>query len=138
MRFLSELWAHRRDLGGLWWRGIAAVGMPKQRFHSLPGWQQRAGKVALGGVIAFLLSVFVNVLEHAFGSGSTGAIVRFDTSAYLAFAILAALLIPEWKALPSLPLRLVLPGAVVVAGIGGVVAALATHDTKNGVIVSLG
>ena len=106
MRFLSELWSHRRDLGALWWRGLGKLGLSQARFHALPGWQQRAAKVALGGVIAFLISVLVGVLERSFGQGASGSIVSFDSSAYIAFGVVALLVVPEWKALPALPLPL--------------------------------
>ena len=65
---LRATWEHRRDLGGLWWRFLAKLGLSKDRFHAWKPWQQRAGKVALAGVLAFLLSMFVNTLEHFFGS----------------------------------------------------------------------
>ena len=65
---LRATWEHRRDLGGLWWRFLAKLGLSKDRFHEWKPWQQRAGKVALAGVLAFLLSMFVNTLEHFFGS----------------------------------------------------------------------
>jgi branched-chain amino acid transport system permease protein len=163
-RFLAELWGHRRDLGALWWRIVgtttrpavqiiswvlvlvtggrvdlhATTGLTRERFHALPTWQQRAGKVALGGAIAFLLSTFINVLEHSFGQSVSGSIVTFDAAAYIAFAVVAMIIVPEWRALPELPLRLALPGAVVAGAVGGIVAALATHDVKNGVICSVG
>jgi branched-chain amino acid transport system permease protein len=138
VRWLMEVWGHRRDLGGLWWRGLAKTGLTRERFHLLPRWQQRAGKVALGGAVAFLLVVLVKVLEHLFGKGASGSIVTFDASAYIAFVVVALLLVPEWKALPALPLRFVLPAAVAVAAVGGLIAALATHEIKNGIIASVG
>jgi branched-chain amino acid transport system permease protein len=138
VRYLLELWGKRRDLGPLWWRGLGAIGLSRDRFHSLPRWQQRAGKVALGGVLAFLFSVVIKVLERLFGEDTGGSILTFDRSAYIAFAIVAALLVPEWKALPALPLRLVVPGAMVVGGVAGLIAALATDNTRNGVVASLG
>jgi len=138
VRFWLELWAHRRDLGALWWRGLGKVGLSRDRFHSLPGWQQRAGKVALGGVIAFLISLLVNVLERSFGQGASGSMVRFDASAYIAFAIVALLLVPNWTALPALPLRLVLPSALVVGAAAGLIAGFATDNTRNGVLASVG
>ncbi len=118
-RVLPEAWQRRRRLGGLWWRGLGAVGLSRERFRSWPGWQQRAGRVALGGVVAFLLSILVNTLEHYFGEVSGASILTFDASAYIAFAVVALLVVPEWKALPAFPLRLVIPVALVVAGIGG-------------------
>jgi len=138
VRFLSELWANRRNVGALWWRGLGELGLPRDRFHSLPGWQQRAAKVALGGAVAFLVSVVVNTLERFFGQGASGSIVTFDRSAYIAFAVVALLLIPEWKALPVLPLKLVIPGALLVGGVAGLVTGLATDNTRNGVIASVG
>ena len=56
--------AGRRDSAGSGGAVLATFGLTRERFHALPRWQQRLGKVALGGVIAFLISIFVNVLEH--------------------------------------------------------------------------
>ena len=92
---LRGTWEHRRDLGGLWWRFLARLGLSKDRFHAWKPWQQRAGKVALAGVLAFLLSMFVNTLEHFFGS-TKGSILTFDLSAYVVFAVIALIVIPEW------------------------------------------
>jgi branched-chain amino acid transport system permease protein len=98
---LLVLWHRRREIGALWWRGLGTFGLTRERFHELPTWQQRAGKVALGGALAFLISLFINVLEASFGQGSSGAsILTFDGSAYLAFAVIALLLIPGWRELP--------------------------------------
>jgi branched-chain amino acid transport system permease protein len=132
-----EAWGRRRELGGLWWRGLGAAGLDRDRFHALPAWQQRAGKVAFGGVVAFVFSLIVNVLERFFGEGG-GSILTFDGSAYLTFAIVALLIVPEWRALPALPLRLVVPGALLVGGVVGLIVGLATHNTRNGVISSVG
>jgi branched-chain amino acid transport system permease protein len=138
MRFLAGFWANRRELGALWWRALGAAGLSKGRFHSLPRWQQRAGKVALGGAIAFLVSVLVNVLERSFGQGAAGSIVTFDASAYITFGIVVLLLVPEWRALPTLPLKLVLPGALAIGAAAGLIASFATHNTRNGVIAAVG
>ena len=60
------------EIGSAWWRGLSSIGMTPERFHGLPGWQQRLGKLAVAGVIAFLIAILVNVLEASFGStGST-------------------------------------------------------------------
>src|SRR2546422_5816389 len=138
MRFWQELWGHRRDLGGLWWRGLGAAGLSRERFHGLPPWQQRAGKVALGGLIAFLISIFINILERSFGQGVSGSIFTFDGSAYIAFGVVALLIVPDWTALPVLPLRVVLPAAALIAGLGGLITALATSSTRNGILASVG
>jgi branched-chain amino acid transport system permease protein len=138
MRSWHELWALRRDLGGLWWRALGAIGLDRARFHSLPGWQQRAGKVALGGLIALLISLLVNILERFVGQGGGSSILTFDSSAYIAFGVVALVFIPEWKALPALPLRVVVPVALVVGALAGVIAGLATDSTRNGVIASVG
>ncbi len=114
--WLRGIWEGRRDLGAVWWRGLGALGLTRARFHALPHWQQRAAKVALAGVIAFLLSLLVNVLEHFFGQTQNASILTFDASAYIAFAVVAAIVVPEWTALPMLPLRLVIPAALVIAG----------------------
>ena len=121
----------------MWWRAFGALGLSRERFHSLPRWQQRAGKVVLGGAIAFLLVLIVNVLERFFGQGG-GSILTFDSAAYLTFLIIALLVVPEWSALPALPLRLVVPGAFLVGGVVGAIVGLTTHNTRNGVIASLG
>ena len=34
-----EAWGRRRELGGLWWRGLGAAGLDRDRFHALPAWQ---------------------------------------------------------------------------------------------------
>ena len=61
---------------GLWTTAVTSAGtggaswgarLSRERFHSWPGWQRRAAKVGLAGVLAFLLSLFVNTLEHFFG-----------------------------------------------------------------------
>jgi branched-chain amino acid transport system permease protein len=135
---LTQLWNRRRELGALWWRGLGTFGLSRERFHALPGWQQRAGKVALGGAIAFLISIFVNVLENLFGNTSNVSIVSFDAAAYLAFAVVALMLVPEWHALPALPLRIVVPVSLVVAALTGLLLALVTNSIRNGVISSVG
>ncbi len=134
---IAEVWQRRRDLGALWWRGLAAVGLPRERFHALPHWQQRLGKVALGGVIAFLLVLVIKVLEHYFGEGHH-SVLTFDSSAYIAFLVVALLVVPEWTALPALPMRLVLPGALLIGALVGLIVGLATSSTRNGVISSVG
>ncbi len=137
LRLPVRMWRHRRDLPALWWRGLGAAGLSRERFHALPGWQQRAGKVALAGAIAFLVSLIVNLLAHYFGTTAT-SILTFDVSAYAAFGILALILVPEWRALPAFPLRVAIPVAFGVAAAAGVIVALATDNTRNGVITALG
>src|SRR3954464_4193971 len=127
---LQHTWAHRRDIGIVWWRALGATGLTRERFHALPRWQQRAGKVALAGVLAFLLSLLVNILEHSFGDNPNASILTFDASAYIAFAIIALLLIPNGEALPALPLRLVLPASVVTAALVGLIVGLTTSNTR--------
>ena len=51
------------EVSSAWWRFLSTFGLTPERFHRLPGWQQRLGKLAVGGVIAFLIAIFVNVLE---------------------------------------------------------------------------
>jgi branched-chain amino acid transport system permease protein len=134
---LRELWQRRRDLGGVWWRWLGKAGLSRERYHELPGWQQRLGKVVLGGVIAFLIVLVVKILEHYFGEGNH-SILTFDWSAYLGFLIVALLVVPEWSAVPALPMRLVIPGATIVAGVTGLIVGLATSNTRNGVLSSVG
>jgi branched-chain amino acid transport system permease protein len=126
------------ELGALWWRGLGAAGLSRERFRALPGWQQRAGKLALGGAIAFVLSILVNVLEHFFGNTGHVSIVTFDGSAYIAFGVVALLVVPQWNALPALPLRIAVPAALAVGGLTGLLVALVTHNVRNGVVSSLG
>jgi branched-chain amino acid transport system permease protein len=130
-------WEHRRDLGGVWWRFLGWLGLPKERFHSWKPWQRRAGKVALAGLLAFLLSLFVNVLEHFFGR-SGGSILTFDASAYIVFAVIAVIVVPEWKALPDLELRVVIPIAILVGLAVGLIIGFATSSTRNGIVAGLG
>jgi branched-chain amino acid transport system permease protein len=138
VRSLLLVWRRRRELGALWWRGLGAAGLSRERFHALPAWQQRAGKVALGGAIAFVLSIVVNVLEHFFGKTAGVSILTFDSSAYIAFGVLALLVVPQWNALPAPALRVVVPAALVVGGLTGLLVALVTHNVRNGVVASLG
>ena len=134
---LRATWEHRRDLGGLWWRFLAKLGLSKDRFHEWKPWQQRAGKVALAGVLAFLLSMFVNTLEHFFGT-TGGSILTFDLSAYVVFAVIALIVIPEWGALPDLELRVVVPMAAVAAVAAAAIVGFATDSTRNAVIAGVG
>jgi branched-chain amino acid transport system permease protein len=98
---VADLWRRRSEFGTVWWELVGRTGMTRERFHALPTWQQRAGKVALGGVIALLISVFVNALERFVGtSGLKVEILSFDPAAWLAFAVLAVLLVPSWRGLP--------------------------------------
>src|SRR5438046_2662234 len=93
MRFLIELWGHRRDLGALWWRGLGRLGLSKERFQSLPAWQRRAGKVALGGVIAFLLSIAVTFpywWNHMFTIPIFGQFPSVETAVYMVVFIMMA------------------------------------------------
>ena len=65
----ARLWHRRRatvERAVVAWP--AELGLSRERFHACARWQQRAGKVALGGVLAFLISIFVKVLEHSFGA----------------------------------------------------------------------
>jgi branched-chain amino acid transport system permease protein len=137
VRFLAALWERRRDLPALWWAALGRIGLDRVRYRSLPRWQQRALKLVLAGVFAFLLSILINVLEHYFGDTKGVAIVTFDGSAYVAFAVIAVLLVPEWKALPTLPLRVVFPIAALTGAVAGVIVAVATDDTKDGVVASI-
>ena len=89
------------EIGSAWWRGLSSIGMTPERFHGLPGWQQRLGKLAVAGVTAFLIAILVNVLEASFGStGSSSSILTFDGSAYLAFLVVGLVYVPEWSKVP--------------------------------------
>jgi len=135
----AQLWARRREAGALWWRGLGAVGLSRERFHAWPTWQQRLGKLAVAGVIAFVIAILVNVLERFFGNtGGSTEIVTFDSSAYIAFAVLALILVPDWGKLPVLPMKVVIPAALVAAALGGIAMALATDSTLNGVLTAVG
>ena len=74
--------------------------MTPERFHGLPGWQQRLGKLAVAGVTAFLIAILVNVLEASFGSTGNPSILTFDGSAYLAFLVVGLIYVPEWGKVP--------------------------------------
>ena len=63
----AALWARRRELGTLWWRGLGAAGLSRDRFHALPRWQQRLGKVALAGVAGVLYALFVTNVQFDTG-----------------------------------------------------------------------
>jgi branched-chain amino acid transport system permease protein len=131
------VWAHRRDVGAVWWRFLGRLGLPKDRYQSWKPWQRRAGKVALAAILAFLLSLFVNILEHFFGT-SGGSILTFDASAYILFAVIAVIVIPEWKALPDLELRVVIPLAILLGLVVGLVIGFATSSTRNGIVAGVG
>jgi branched-chain amino acid transport system permease protein len=134
---LRGTWEHRRDLGALWWRFLGSVGLPRERYRSWKPWQQRAAKVALAGVLAFLLSLFVNILEHFFGQNG-GSILTFDASAYIVFLVIAVIVIPEWRALPDLELRVVIPLAILLGLVVGLILGFATSSTRNGVVAGVG
>ena len=134
---VTGLWTNRRDLGRHWWRFMGIFGLSRERFHSWRPWQRRAAKVGLAGVLAFLLSLFVDTLEHFFGQ-SGGSILTFDASAYIVFLVIAVIIIPEWRALPDLELRVVIPIAILAGLAAGVIIGFATSSTRNGVIAGVG
>ena len=88
------------EIGSAWWRALSSIGMTPERFHGLPGWQQRLGKLAVGGVVAFLVAILVNVLEASFGATGNPSILTFDGSAYLAFLVIGLIYVPEWGNVP--------------------------------------
>jgi hypothetical protein len=51
------------SVGSAWWTLLGYVGLTQEGFHKWPGWQQRLGKLAVAGVVAFLISILVNALE---------------------------------------------------------------------------
>jgi hypothetical protein len=134
---VTGLWTNRRDLGRHWWRFVGIFGLSKERYLSWRPWQRRAAKVGLAGVLAFLLSLFVNTLEHFFGQ-SGGSILTVDASAYIVFLVIAVIIIPEWRALPDLELRVVIPIAILAGLAAGVIIGFATSSTRNGVIAGVG
>jgi branched-chain amino acid transport system permease protein len=66
----------------LWWQGLGRFGLDEARWHSLPGWKRRAAKAAAVGLLG------VVVLAPIYG---------FDGAAYLAFAVVAVIYIPDWS-----------------------------------------
>ena len=88
------------EVSSAWWRFLSTFGLTPRRFHTLPGWQQRLGKLAVGGVIAFVIAIFVNVLEASFGATGSTSIFTFDSTAYLAFLVLGLIYVPEWSKVP--------------------------------------
>ena len=87
-------------VGSAWWTLLGYVGLTPEGFHRWPGWQQRLGKLAVAGVVAFLVSIFVNVLEASFGNTGSTSILTFDGSAYIAFLVIGLIYVPEWKKIP--------------------------------------
>ena len=112
MRSPAEMWRGRTEFGTFWWRSLASLGLSHDRFRALPGWQQRLLKVILGGLIAFVIAIFVNILEASFGATGNVAIFTFDGSAYLAFLVVALIVVPEWKKVPLVG-RLAIPLAAI-------------------------
>jgi branched-chain amino acid transport system permease protein len=133
---LRVTWAHRRDLGSLWWRFLGFFGLSRERYRSWKPWQQRAGKVVLAGVLAFLLALVAKIFEHFFGPGH--GILTFDASAYIAFLVIAVIVIPEWRALPDLPLTIVVPLAILLGLLVGLIVGFATSSTRNGIVAGVG
>jgi hypothetical protein len=88
------------EVSSAWWGALGWVGLTPEGFHAWPRWQQRLGKLAVGGVIAFLVAIFVNVLEASFGSTGSTSIFTFDGSAYLAFLVVGLIYVPEWSKVP--------------------------------------
>ena len=100
-----RLWRAGASSAALWWRGLGALGLAARPLPR-PARTGSSGRARspLGGAIAFVLSILINVLAHFFGEVST-SIITFDASAYIAFGVVALLIVPEWRALPALPLR---------------------------------
>ena len=89
------------EVGSAWWKALGYVGLTRDGFHAWAGWQQRIGKLVVAGVVAFVISIFVNVLEASFGStGTSTSILTFDGSAYIAFLVVGLIYVPEWKRVP--------------------------------------
>jgi branched-chain amino acid transport system permease protein len=78
-----------------WWRALGALGLDEARWRSMPTWKHRAAKAGLVFVIGVL------VLAPIYG---------FDGAAYLAFAVVALIYIPDWGKLRYG--RYVLPASV--------------------------
>src|SRR5262249_37867261 len=90
------------QVSSAWWGALGWVGVTPEGFHAWPGWQQRLGQLAVGGVVAFLISILVNVLEASFGSTGSTSIFTFDGTAYLAFLVVGLIYVPEWSKVPLL------------------------------------
>jgi hypothetical protein len=78
------------------------VGLTREGFHQWRGWQQRLGKLAVAGVVAFLIAILVNTLEASFGNTGSVSILTFDGSAYITFLVVGLIYVPEWKKVPLL------------------------------------
>ena len=85
----------RPGVGAAWWRFLARLGLPESRWEAFPSWQRRLVKVAVIGLVLVL------VLAPIYG---------FNAGAYVGYAALAALYVPDWGR--HRYGRLVLPAAV--------------------------
>ncbi len=88
-------------------------------------------------MLAFLLALVAKVAEHFFGT-SGASILTFDVSAYIVFLVIAIIVIPEWRALPDLPLRIAIPLAILLGLVVGLIVGFATSSTRNGVVAGVG
>ena len=65
-----------------WWHALGRVGLTEQRWKTWPAWKHRAAKAGFVGLLG------VVVLAPIYG---------FDGAAYLAFAVVAVIYIPDWS-----------------------------------------
>ena len=71
----------RHGLAGAWWRALGRLGLPEERWKTLPSWQQR--------LVKFLAVVLLGVVV-------LGPIYGFDGAAYLMVLVAGVLYVPDW------------------------------------------
>jgi len=72
-------------IGPAWWSLLGRLGLPKDRWRSIPKWQRRAAEFGVWGGIAFLIVLFVS---HDY------------LATVITFAVVAALIVPPWHKVP--------------------------------------
>jgi branched-chain amino acid transport system permease protein len=92
-----------------WWRGLEAAGLSHSRWRSLPQPLRRAIVLGVLGLLALVILAPIN---------------GFDVAAYLAFAVLVALLVPQWNKVPVIG-KLVVP-----LGVLGIFVAYPYYGTR--------
>jgi branched-chain amino acid transport system permease protein len=104
------------EISSGWWKILSSLGLTPERFHSWRPWQQRLGKLFVAGFFAFLISIFVNVLEASFGNTGHVSILTFDGTAYVAFLVVGLIYVPEWSKVPLIG-KIAIPLAAVAIAI---------------------